>query len=287
MSRYSRQHVADNPPDNNRQATPQRRQQPQRQTQTQTQIQPTPQHTREHLHLQRRYRSTSFKLREVLGGTPRQLVFARSEQLANQRMGQGHRTLAHKVSQSCECRERKRATEQRDVLGDSFALQFDDHSICVGESVCCVWQTFISSVAEISSCGSTSSAAPSGSNWETDFTPSWTVGAAVVLSGLLRSVDLWRLRVPRRPQADRRVTSMRTQTRITSLSRTRSTSWLSVGDAVVPSLWSRVSRRIKEDGENGLARRWRFFPFGSAAAATSSDGQAATKDSTGQKKNRE
>ena len=39
-------------------------------------------------------------------GTPGQLVSARSEQFVNQRMGQGPRTLAQRVSLSCAFRER-------------------------------------------------------------------------------------------------------------------------------------------------------------------------------------
>ena len=50
------------------------------------------QHTQAHLHLQR---------------CTDPLISARSEQFANQRMGQGPRTLAHGVSQSCEYRERE------------------------------------------------------------------------------------------------------------------------------------------------------------------------------------
>ena len=110
----SKQRIDDNPPDNKRQATPQRRHQPHHSTDRDrdrhnrhhTTHTSTPQHTtstpQAHLHLQRRYRSTSFKWHEVWAGTPRQLISARSGQFA-------------RASQSCVYREPREMCEERDT----------------------------------------------------------------------------------------------------------------------------------------------------------------------------
>ena len=75
-SRYSRHRIDDNPPDKNRQATPQRRQQPHHTLQTDTDtanITSTPQ---AHLHLQHRHISTSFKWHALYKGILGQLYRA-------------------------------------------------------------------------------------------------------------------------------------------------------------------------------------------------------------------
>ena len=91
MSRYSRQRIGDNPPDNNRQATPQAH----------------------HKHISISSAGTGPLLSS---GTRSEQVhlhnlFLHGEHFANQGMGQGPRTLAHRVCHSCEYRERE-TTEQ-------------------------------------------------------------------------------------------------------------------------------------------------------------------------------
>ena len=139
MSRNSRQSIDDYPPDNSRQATPQRRQQPHHTTpetdtdtdttdtttHTSTQVQvhnastiihqttTDKQHTHHHNHNHNRHHKHTTSTSPSHAGTGLLLssgtrseqvhkynfFTARSDQLAIQPMGQGPHTLAHRVSQ--------------------------------------------------------------------------------------------------------------------------------------------------------------------------------------------